>query len=257
MNRKHLNGKVMALGLSGVLAVSIVGVGFAQAPSPGSSAGPAEGQSVERHRPHRGPRAVIRRVAAASGLPGSVFKEGFEAGKSINQILTENGKDPAAVRATLLDNIDARLDKAVAEQKLTQARADEIYANSQQALERLFGRQPDPDRDPRPRPIVRLIHALEGMTQAAAEAIGITPRELAAELRHGNTPAEVAAAHNVSAQAVIDAIVADGNARIDRLVTEGKVDAARAAEMKAKLAEHAEKFVNEGPPRRPGAQPGP
>ena len=88
---------------------------------------------------------------------------------------------------------------------------------------------------------------------AAAEAIGITTDELRTALEDGSTIAEVAEAHGVDVQTVIDAMVAEATTQIDAAVADGKLDAARAEEMKATLVERITAHVNgERPARGPG-----
>jgi hypothetical protein len=78
----------------------------------------------------------------------------------------------------------------------------------------------------------------------AADAIGISARDLAHELREGKSVAEVARAHDVDPARVVDAIVATATKRIDAALEAGKLDADRAATMKERLPERAERFVN-------------
>jgi hypothetical protein len=85
---------------------------------------------------------------------------------------------------------------------------------------------------------------------AAAEAIGITSDELRTALHDGSTIAEVAESHDVEVQAVIDALVADATSHIDEAVADGRIDAARAEEMKANLVDRVTARVN-------GEDPGP
>ena len=49
-------------------------------------------------------------------------------GKSLNALATEKGKDPAALKAAILARFDAQLDRLVANQRATQARADAVLA---------------------------------------------------------------------------------------------------------------------------------
>lgn len=89
----------------------------------------------------------------------------------------------------------------------------------------------------------------------AAETIGVSREDLRAQLRDGKTVAEVAQANDVEPQAVVDAIVAAANERIDKGVAEGKITAERAAEVKARVPELAEKLVEhefDGSHRRHG-----
>jgi hypothetical protein len=72
---------------------------------------------------------------------------------------------------------------------------------------------------------------------AAAEAIGITADELKTELEAGKSIAQVAEAHGVDAQTVIDALVAAGKEHL--------------AEMEAELPDRVTELVNrEGLPER-------
>lgn len=80
--------------------------------------------------------------------------------------------------------------------------------------------------------------------EAAADAIGISTDDLRTELRDGQTIAEVAEDNDVDVQAVIDAMVAAGEARIDELVDEGRVDEGRAETFKENLPDRVTAIVN-------------
>ncbi len=71
-------------------------------------------------------------------------------------------------------------------------------------------------------------------------------------MKSGQTVAEVATTHGVDPQTVIDAIVTKANAKIDEALANGRIDQARADEMKANGATRAEQFVNDT--RQPGEQ---
>ena len=81
--------------------------------------------------------------------------------------------------------------------------------------------------------------------EAAADAIGIDEEALRDALRDGQTIAEVAAANGVDVQAVIDAMVAAAQERVDEAM-------ANADERLADLEERITDLVNEGFPDRPG-----
>ena len=81
--------------------------------------------------------------------------------------------------------------------------------------------------------------------EAAADAIGIDETALRDALRDGQTIAEVAAANGVDVQAVIDAMVAAAQERVDEAM-------ANADERLADLEERITDLVNEGFPDRPG-----
>ena len=89
---------------------------------------------------------------------------------------------------------------------------------------------------------LRRFHA--GLDVAAA-TIGITEANLVEALRDGRTVAEVAEANGVDAQAVIDDLVAEVNARVDEAVDDGDLDPEQAAEIKANAVGRITDFVNE------------
>lgn len=94
---------------------------------------------------------------------------------------------------------------------------------------------------------------LRGAVKTSAEVIGITPKELAAELKAGRSIAEVAEAKGVETSKVTDALVAKGTARIDQAVANGKITAERAAKAKARLPKLADRIVNHHKGDRKGA----
>jgi hypothetical protein len=103
----------------------------------------------------------------------------------------------------------------------------------------------------RPRPAVRVAR---GLFRDAAKVIGVEPKDLRAALKGGQSIADVATAHNVAPQAVIDKLIADSNARIDKAVTDGKVTQEKADKAKAALATRIPKVVNhqfDGSHKRP------
>ena len=82
----------------------------------------------------------------------------------------------------------------------------------------------------------------------AAKTIGITPKELAQEVKSGKTIAQVATEHGKNPQDVINAIVAAGNQRIQAST---KLSADRKATLEAKLPTVVANFVNNWHPKQP------
>jgi hypothetical protein len=77
-----------------------------------------------------------------------------------------------------------------------------------------------------------------------AKAIGISEADLSTALGGGQTIAQVAAAHNVTVQKVIDALVADGNSELAAEVSSGQLTQAQADQMKAEITQRAADQVN-------------
>ncbi len=84
----------------------------------------------------------------------------------------------------------------------------------------------------------------DGPLAAAADAIGVEPATLVSALRDGRTIADVAEAHGIDPADVVDAIVADERARLDRLVQDGVLSQQEADERAADLEQRVTDLVN-------------
>ncbi len=84
----------------------------------------------------------------------------------------------------------------------------------------------------------------------AAKTIGVTPADLAKELKAGKSVADVATEHNVQPQNVIDALVHAADQKIETAETAGKITAEQASKLEAKVPTLVTKLVNA---QHPGA----
>lgn len=83
--------------------------------------------------------------------------------------------------------------------------------------------------------------------KVAAGTIGISTKDLVSEVRSGKSVAQVAQAHGVEPQKVIDAVVKAGDTKIDRLAADGRINAERATKLKERLPKLVERIVNRVP----------
>lgn len=97
---------------------------------------------------------------------------------------------------------------------------------------------------------VRIRALLRGAAGVVTNAIGIDRKTLREGLRSGMTVAQIATAHNVAPQTVIDALVAAANKKIDAAVQAGKLPAIRATRIEQRLPARITKLVNNWHPRR-------
>lgn len=88
-------------------------------------------------------------------------------------------------------------------------------------------------------------------TKLSAETLEMKPVDFVRALRAGQTPAQIAEAHNSSGQALIDAIVAAEKAHLDKAVADGKLTQARADVRLARITEIVTRWVENGLPHRP------
>lgn len=181
-------------------------------------------------RDHRGEGLAV--AAKALGISEADLRTALEGGKSIAEVAKDQGVDLQTVIDALVADGTARLDEA--------------KANLPDRITELVNRTGWGDHRPGGD---HRGHRLMGL-EAAADAIGISAADLRTALEGGSSVADVAKAHNVDVQKVIDALVADATKHIDEAVASGRIDAARATEMKANLVERITARVN-------GADPGP
>ncbi|HEX3668032.1 MAG TPA: hypothetical protein VHY55_02635 [Acidimicrobiia bacterium] len=93
-------------------------------------------------------------------------------------------------------------------------------------------------------------HGARLALQTAATTIGLSPQDLAGQIRGGKTVAAVATEHSVDPGSVVNAVVAALTQRIDQAAAQGKIDANRAEQAKQKLPNVANRFVNETKSKR-------
>jgi hypothetical protein len=187
---------------------------------------------------HRGERLAT--AAEALGITEAELLEALQDGQSIAQVAEAEGVDVQVVIDALVADATERL--------------EELEASLPERMTDLVNREGLPEgRGPGHHGPGR--HLMGAGLDTAADAIGITADELRAALQDGSTIAEVAAEHDVEAQAVIDALVAEATARIDEAVADGAMDADRADEIKADLVERITAHVNGEHPMLDGRGP--
>ena len=118
------------------------------------------------------------------------------------------------------------------------------------------GRRPAEGEPARPRRTVRprrpgppwcggvFGHIFGEASDVVTGLLGIDADTLRTELLDGKSLADIATENGVEPQAVIDALVAEATTQIDQAVTDGRIDADRAAELKADVERHVTDLVN-------------
>lgn len=208
-------------------------------------------QSQLYHQAQRRGAEQLPLVVAADtiGITVGELHAELAAGKSIAQVATENNVDVDTVVDALVAHATERLDTLVAEGRITQAQADARLATVRNHITERVNQEGLPQRGPG--------GPDQAMPAVIADAIGITPAELHAELVAGKSIAQVAAEHNVDVDTVIDAMVAHITERLNTLVAEGRITQAQADARLATLRDHLTARVNrEGLPQRGPERPG-
>jgi hypothetical protein len=91
-------------------------------------------------------------------------------------------------------------------------------------------------------------HHRRAVLKLVADTIGIAPKDLVAALKDGQSIAQVAEAHGVATQTVVDAVIGRATERIDKAVAAGKLDADRAAKIKERLPQRVDRLVHRSRP---------
>jgi hypothetical protein len=183
----------------------------------------------------------IDAAADAIGIGVSELLAEIRDGRTIAEVAEEHGVEPSAVVQAIVDERRAWLDEAVADGRLTREQADERLEAIEEAVTALVNAD-----GPRV-PLMGHPGAwgfADGPLAAAAEAIGIRPAALLAEIADGGTIAEVAEREGADVADVVDAVAAALRERLDSAVEAGWIDQDEADERAAELDAQAEAIVN-------------
>jgi uncharacterized protein (DUF433 family) len=195
---------------------------------------------------------VIGVAAETIGIEPSVLLEAVRDGQTIAEVAEANGVEPSLVVDAIVAAHRERLDQAVGDGALTQEEADEMAAALEERVTAFV------EGELVRSPLVGhpgLWGFADGPVAAAADVIGIGPVELLEAIRDGQTIAEVAEANGVDASAVIDAVVAALQERLDSAVENGWIREQEADERAADLEEQATAIVDGDLPPLPFAGP--
>ena len=134
--RFSTRNKVIASTLAGLALVGTIAVGGGAVAGAATTATSAVSQTVAPQGGHSWLKAHRKEIRAAGGktvattigISTDELKQDLKNGQSIAEIATAHNVDPQTVATALVNQIDARIDKAVTDGKLTQAQADKAKA---------------------------------------------------------------------------------------------------------------------------------
>jgi uncharacterized protein (DUF2267 family) len=209
------------------------------AESPSSTSSPSSPSSAASGE-HHGARLAMRRLALKTaadtiGISSADLLKAMKGNHSIADVATSHNVDPQTVIDAVISALNAGIDKAVTDGKITAEQAATIKEHVATRVPKTVNANP--------KQLVRrrAIHAAVGVS---AKTIGVSAEDLRAAIKSGQSVAEVATAHNVDPTTVVDAIVAAGTARIDKAVANDHLSAEQAAKLKAALPGRAQRFVD-------------
>jgi hypothetical protein len=182
-----------------------VGGGGALASGHGSGNGRSNTPSVTQNDSHFGPLAV---AATYLGLTTDALRAQLATGKSLADVANAQGKSVGGLEDALLANLKNDLDADVKAGRITSDRETEILARAKtQIAEQVTRKGVGPGRGDR--------GDRGGLEHAAAQYLGLTDAELAAQLGAGKSLAAVAAAQGKTADGLKAALVAQFSSTLD------------------------------------------
>ena len=129
--------RIFTLSLMALVVFSAVGLVSAQDLEPRGDGPHGRGG---RHPILRGLHHVATAITDATGLEHADIIAQLAEGMSLAEVITENGGDVEAVKAELLTPLQERAAAAVAAERITQDRADDLLANATERLDTLLKR---------------------------------------------------------------------------------------------------------------------
>jgi len=220
---RRFRRNVVAIGAAAGLTLG--GLGIAGAQTSGGPTAPQPAPGAERHRKggpgQKDDKPRLEAAAKALGVSEAELQTARREGKSLAQVAQSKGVDVQVVIGALVGEAKAQLAEAVKSGRLTQAQADERIASLERRITEMMNRpggfHPGKGgKGGKDRPGPRGAKGLE----AAAKAIGISEEELKTALRSGQSIAQVAQSKEVDVKVVIDAMVAEASANLEKRITE-------------------------------------
>jgi hypothetical protein len=129
--------RIVTIALAALVALSAVGVASAQAVEQRGDGPRGRGG---RHPTLRGLHHVSTAMSEATGLERADIIAQLAEGKTLAEVITDNGGDVETVKADLLAPLQERAAAAVEAERITQERADELLANASERIDTLLNR---------------------------------------------------------------------------------------------------------------------
>ncbi len=204
--------------------------------------------------PARAPHATLKRqwfhdrqwtgaMAKALGMKPVDVVKALHSGQTLEEIAQAQGKSVQDLFDAIIAAEKAHLDQAVADGKITPEQAEEalnhISEKAKTWLDRgvLTGKRP-----------IRMARTSTFWIKLAAESLNIPADEFVKALRQGQTPAQIAEAHGVSGQALIDAMLQIQRRQLEEVVKAGNMKHQRMERILADQSKALKKWVKKGPP---------
>lgn len=216
--------KTMMMIAVAALAVSLT-VGAVSAQDASATQSPGTGAGLLRNRPGvvlNILQDVVSAISTDTGLSRAELLQQIRGMDStLAQIIEANGGDVSGVAEDIVAALTDKINQAVQNNRITQARADQLLANLDQRVTDAL------NRDLQSGGVVamemRRIFQDRALMSAVSDATGLQPREILQQVRDGKTLGEVVTDNGGSTQAVIATALATVKGRLDTAVQNGRL----------------------------------
>ena len=192
---------------------------------------------------HGGPGRALDAASEIIGIERDSLRDALRGGQTLAEVAEENGVSQDELVSQLTDRANERIDQAVQDGRLTQAEADEKRATLSEDIQ---------ERVTSDAPLQRGERGGRSL-ETAARVIGVDETTVRAELRSGQSLAEIAQDNGVEPASVVDAIADEKTERIQQAVADDRLTQAEADEKLAQLEDRVEARVNGERPAPGGA----
>ncbi len=205
----------------------------------------------------RGPRArlvqaVLTAVKDVTGLDNAAIRTQLRDGKTLTEIVSENGGDPQAVTDAAKAQLTQEIDQALSDGKITTDQAENARNNLDSALD-IAMNSTMPHRGDRQHPIRdRIQNRVEqSLVGTIASLAGVDPQDIVQEWRSGSTLAEIVEAHGLAVDAVLTEAEARFTDEVNQAVANGNLTQPQADRLLNTLHDRLERRLNAQRPQRP------
>lgn len=192
-------------------------------------------------------------------IDDQTFKQEKDSGKSLAQIGSAHKASRQAIVDLVARHMNHQIDKGLRDNHITAAQAAEMKTNAMETTKMMIDKQPMRPMGPMgPMGPMELMGPMEAMGQTGPDRMHNRPvspeiltllqideQTFREEQNNGKTLAQIASAHNVSRQAMVDLIVKEMSQHIDQGVANKRITAAQATEMKINTVDKAQKIVDQ------------
>ncbi|MCK9859912.1 hypothetical protein [Paenibacillus sp. ATY16] len=182
---------------------------------------------------------VLEIAKSKLGLDQAAFEQAQKAGKSLADIAKEKGKELQPLIDDLTKEISDEILANLDPEKITNQEKENVQKKASMEAERIFTEPLNKENAKQESKDWNLAEALE--------LIGIDKAAFAEQVHAGKTLVDIAKAHNITRQQLIDTLLSDVNAKMDELKASGDISQEQADKKKQAILNEVEDFVEHTP----------